>query len=157
MGHFGQVHVRTVHERDTCAERRQARACHLQRIPVTIEGQQTSIGGGRLENTGSVSPGSHRGVYVVATGPDLQAIQHLLEKNRDMNRNASFLALNAVWSTRQPPFGRPLDLDRFQFLKVEIGLLGIGALTCPLLGVPDLDVGARTSNDDIPIESGVLA
>jgi len=40
-----------------------------------------------------VSPPSYRRIYVSATRPDLQAIEHFLEKNRDVDIVHSLLSL----------------------------------------------------------------
>ncbi len=64
---------------------------HRRRIP--IQTQETPIGGRSGQYSGRVSTPSHRCIYVPATRSDPQAIEHRLEKNRDVDTPTSLLSL----------------------------------------------------------------
>ncbi len=58
---------------------------HLHCCWIPIQAQETPIRGRGRQYPGRVSTPSHRRIYVSATRPDLQAIKHRLEKNRDVD------------------------------------------------------------------------
>lgn len=60
-------------------------ASRLQRRRIPIQAQESPIWRGGRQYPGRVSAPSHRRVYVTATRPNSQAIEHRLEKNRDMD------------------------------------------------------------------------
>lgn len=83
---LGQTNKGTVHHHRPPGERGQASVGSIQRYRISIQTQETAIGGRSREYPGRMPTPSQRRVYVPATWPNLQAVENRLEKNGNMGR-----------------------------------------------------------------------
>ena len=79
-----QATERTVHQRNLYTIGSQASTSNLDRPGIPIQAQEDAIGRGGRQYPRRVPSSPQRCIYVPTTRSDLQAIEYLLEKNRDV-------------------------------------------------------------------------